>query len=179
MKRVTRLQCVWLAFMSNTCRNDPIFLMWKLSFDIRTCSTPMSSSAAPRCVSCASWRSRSCWSLSCRPSAPAWSTATVTCAGTPSWLFTPSTGTESCIISCISLKNERTGSLMVRICFRNFEHLIPDAPELIHDFLVNEKDASCKRNAFMMLIHADQVCSVSLASDCVPTKPTANLTSKG
>lgn len=44
-------------------------------------------------------------------------------------------------------------------CFilRNFEHLIPDAPELIHDFLVNEKDASCKRNAFMMLIHADQV----------------------
>uniref|UniRef100_A0A2K5QAG4 Coatomer subunit beta n=1 Tax=Cebus imitator TaxID=2715852 RepID=A0A2K5QAG4_CEBIM len=38
----------------------------------------------------------------------------------------------------------------------NFEHLIPDAPELIHDFLVNEKDASCKRNAFMMLIHADQ-----------------------
>lgn len=40
---------------------------------------------------------------------------------------------------------------------RNFEHLIPDAPELIHDFLVNEKDASCKRNAFMMLIHADQV----------------------
>lgn len=45
------------------------------------------------------------------------------------------------------------------ICHRNFEHLIPDAPELIHDFLVNEKDASCKRNAFMMLIHADQVCS--------------------
>lgn len=44
------------------------------------------------------------------------------------------------------------------ICRRNFEHLIPDAPELIHDFLVNEKDASCKRNAFMMLIHADQVC---------------------
>lgn len=43
---------------------------------------------------------------------------------------------------------------------RNFEHLIPDAPELIHDFLVNEKDASCKRNAFMMLIHADQVCSI-------------------
>lgn len=43
------------------------------------------------------------------------------------------------------------------LLFRNFEHLIPDAPELIHDFLVNEKDASCKRNAFMMLIHADQV----------------------
>lgn len=58
------------------------------------------------------------------------------------------------------------------ICFRNFEHLIPDAPELIHDFLVNEKDASCKRNAFMMLIHADQVCSILSLSYfsyfCVP-----------
>lgn len=53
-----------------------------------------------------------------------------------------------------------TKRLTVRICVRNFENLIPDAPELIHDFLVNEKDASCKRNAFMMLIHADQVCSV-------------------
>ncbi len=56
--------------------------------------------------------------------------------------------------------------------FRNFEHLIPDAPELIHDFLVNEKDASCKRNAFMMLIHADQVCSILCVSFwfycCVP-----------
>lgn len=50
--------------------------------------------------------------------------------------------------------------MMELICRRNFEHLIPDAPELIHDFLVNEKDASCKRNAFMMLIHADQVCGL-------------------
>lgn len=47
--------------------------------------------------------------------------------------------------------------LLLMFFSRNFEHLIPDAPELIHDFLVNEKDASCKRNAFMMLIHADQV----------------------
>lgn len=61
---------------------------------------------------------------------------------------------------------------MIFLCFRNFEHLIPDAPELIHDFLVNEKDASCKRNAFMMLIHADQVCSILSFSlyfySCVP-----------
>lgn len=40
---------------------------------------------------------------------------------------------------------------------RNFEFLIPDAPELIATFLESEQDASCKRNAFMMLIHADQV----------------------
>lgn len=35
--------------------------------------------------------------------------------------------------------------------------LISDAPELIQDFLEKEQDASCKRNAFMMLIHVDQV----------------------
>uniref|UniRef100_A0A2K5CKH9 Coatomer subunit beta n=1 Tax=Aotus nancymaae TaxID=37293 RepID=A0A2K5CKH9_AOTNA len=51
----------------------------------------------------------------------------------------------------------RNAVLAIYTIYRNFEHLIPDAPELIHDFLVNEKDASCKRNAFMMLIHADQV----------------------
>lgn len=41
--------------------------------------------------------------------------------------------------------------------FRNFDFLIPDAPELIATFLEGEQDMSCKRNAFMMLIHADQV----------------------
>ena len=40
---------------------------------------------------------------------------------------------------------------------RNFNFLIPDAPELVHTFLEQEQDASCKRNAFMMLIHVDQV----------------------
>ncbi|KAM9408339.1 LOW QUALITY PROTEIN: coatomer subunit beta-like [Pholidichthys leucotaenia] len=41
---------------------------------------------------------------------------------------------------------------------------IPDAPELIHDFLVNEKDASCK---FMMLIHADQDRALDYLSTCI------------
>lgn len=44
----------------------------------------------------------------------------------------------------------------ISIC-RNFNILIPDAPELVHTFLEQEQDASCKRNAFMMLIHVDQV----------------------
>ncbi|KAI0323051.1 coatomer beta subunit [Amylostereum chailletii] len=35
--------------------------------------------------------------------------------------------------------------------YREFEHLIPDAPELIHTFLVAESDATCKRNAFVFL----------------------------
>lgn len=43
------------------------------------------------------------------------------------------------------------------VFFRNFDGLIPDAPELIHSYLEGEQDASCKRNAFMMLIHVDRV----------------------
>jgi coatomer subunit beta len=35
--------------------------------------------------------------------------------------------------------------------YRAFEHLIPDAPELVHTFLVAESDSTCKRNAFLFL----------------------------
>jgi coatomer subunit beta len=35
--------------------------------------------------------------------------------------------------------------------YREFEHLIPDAPELIQTFLTAESDATCKRNAFVFL----------------------------
>ena len=35
--------------------------------------------------------------------------------------------------------------------YREFENLIPDAPELIQTFLVAESDATCKRNAFVFL----------------------------
>ncbi len=49
--------------------------------------------------------------------------------------------------------------------YRNFEALIPDAPELIHNYLEGELDASCKRNAFMMLIHADRVSYLCVYSD--------------
>lgn len=61
----------------------------------------------------------------------------------------------------------RNAVLAIYTIYRNFEHLIPDAPELIHDFLVNEKDASCKRNAFMMLIHADQDRALDYLSTCI------------
>lgn len=36
--------------------------------------------------------------------------------------------------------------------YKTNENLIPDAPELIHTFLIAESDATCKRNAFVMLI---------------------------
>ncbi|EIN14354.1 coatomer beta subunit [Punctularia strigosozonata HHB-11173 SS5] len=35
--------------------------------------------------------------------------------------------------------------------YRQFEHLIPDAPELMQTFLAAESDATCKRNAFVFL----------------------------
>ena len=35
--------------------------------------------------------------------------------------------------------------------YREFENLIPDAPELIQTFLAAESDATCKRNAFVFL----------------------------
>ena len=50
---------------------------------------------------------------------------------------------------------------------RNFDQLIPDAPELIHTFLEGEQDASCKRNAFMMLIHVDQERALEYLSTCI------------
>ena len=50
--------------------------------------------------------------------------------------------------------------------YRSFDQLIPDAPELILNYLEGEQDASCKRNAFMMLTHVDRV-SMSIYGMCV------------
>lgn len=51
--------------------------------------------------------------------------------------------------------------------YRNFEFLIPDAPELISNYLDGEQDMSCKRNAFLMLLHADQDRALSYLSSCL------------
>ncbi|CAH0397263.1 unnamed protein product [Chilo suppressalis] len=50
----------------------------------------------------------------------------------------------------------RNAVLAIFTIYRNFEFLIPDAPELVAQFLETEQDMSCKRNAFLMLLHADQ-----------------------
>lgn len=50
----------------------------------------------------------------------------------------------------------RNAVLAIFTIYRNFEFLIPDAPELVANFLETEQDMSCKRNAFLMLLHADQ-----------------------
>ncbi|KAF8640580.1 hypothetical protein AX17_000242 [Amanita inopinata Kibby_2008] len=47
--------------------------------------------------------------------------------------------------------------------YREFEQLIPDAPELIHTFLIAETDSTCKRNAFVFLSH----CSMNKAVEYI------------
>lgn len=61
----------------------------------------------------------------------------------------------------------RNAVLAIFTIYRNFEFLIPDAPELISNFLEGEQDMSCKRNAFLMLLHADQDRALSYLSSCL------------
>merc|ERR1712227_463057 len=74
------------------------------------------------------------------------------------------------IRSCLEHRHSyvrRNAVLAIYTIYRNFDFLIPDAPELIANFLEQEQDASCKRNAFMMLIHADQDRALSYLSTCI------------
>jgi len=50
----------------------------------------------------------------------------------------------------------RNAVLALYNVYKNFDHLCPDAPELIYHFLLNEGDAACKRNAFIMLFNCAQ-----------------------
>jgi len=50
----------------------------------------------------------------------------------------------------------RNAVLAVHTIFEKFEFLIPDAPELVEEFLNEEGDLSAKRNAFVMLCVSDQ-----------------------
>ena len=50
----------------------------------------------------------------------------------------------------------RKNAVMAIWCiYHAHEYLISDAPELIESFLAAESDATCKRNALMMLVHTD------------------------
>lgn len=50
----------------------------------------------------------------------------------------------------------RNAVLAVFSIYQQFEHLIPDAPERVEQFLEAETDVTSKRNAFIMLFHCDQ-----------------------
>lgn len=59
----------------------------------------------------------------------------------------------------------RNAVLALYNVYKNFDYLCPDAPELIYNFLVNEGDASCKRNAFIMLFNCAQDKAVQYLSE--------------
>ncbi|XP_047123999.1 coatomer subunit beta [Hydra vulgaris] len=61
----------------------------------------------------------------------------------------------------------RNAVFAIYTIYRNFDFLIPDAPELVYEFLEKEQDASCKRNAFMMLIHVNQEKALDYLSTCI------------
>lgn len=61
----------------------------------------------------------------------------------------------------------RNAVLAIFTIYKNFDFLIPDAPEVVANFLEAEQDMSCKRNAFMMLIHVDQERALAYLSSCI------------
>lgn len=74
------------------------------------------------------------------------------------------------IRSCLEHRHSyvrRNAVLAIFTIYKNFDFLIPDAPELVANFLEGEQDMSCKRNAFMMLIHADQERALNYLSSCI------------
>lgn len=75
---------------------------------------------------------------------------------------------------CVCRYVRRNAVLCVLTIFKNNEQLIPDAPELIFNFLEQERDASCKRNAFMMLIAVDQERALDYLSTCMDQVQTFN-----
>ena len=58
----------------------------------------------------------------------------------------------------------RNAVLAVYSIFKSFDYLLPDGPELVEAVLQQEQDASCKRNAFLMLFHSSQERAVEYLS---------------
>ncbi|KAL6441667.1 hypothetical protein ACFW04_003650 [Cataglyphis niger] len=78
------------------------------------------------------------------------------------------------IISCLEHRHSyvrRNAVLAIFTIYRNFEFLIPDAPELIAKYLEGEQDMSCRRNAFLMLLHADQSRALAYLAACLDQVP--------
>ncbi|XP_043473678.1 coatomer subunit beta isoform X2 [Leptopilina heterotoma] len=78
------------------------------------------------------------------------------------------------IIACLEHRHSyvrRNAVLAIFTIYRNFEFLIPDAPELIAKYLEGEQDMSCRRNAFLMLLHADQNKALAYLTACLDQVP--------
>uniref|UniRef100_A0A0A1X893 Coatomer subunit beta n=1 Tax=Zeugodacus cucurbitae TaxID=28588 RepID=A0A0A1X893_ZEUCU len=61
----------------------------------------------------------------------------------------------------------RNAVLAIFTIYKNFDWLVPDGPELIANFLETQQDMSCKRNAFLMLLHADQERALNYLASCI------------
>lgn len=61
----------------------------------------------------------------------------------------------------------RNAVLAIFTIYKNFDWLVPDGPELIANFLDTQQDMSCKRNAFLMLLHADQERALNYLASCI------------
>ncbi|KAL9694462.1 hypothetical protein quinque_013747 [Culex quinquefasciatus] len=61
----------------------------------------------------------------------------------------------------------RNAVLAIFTIYKNFEWLVPDGPELVANFLDSQQDMSCKRNAFLMLLHADQERALNYLASCL------------
>lgn len=74
------------------------------------------------------------------------------------------------IRSCLEHRHSyvrRNAVLAIFTIYRNFNFLMPDAPEVVANFLEMEQDMSCKRNAFLMLLHVDQEKALSYLASCL------------
>lgn len=78
------------------------------------------------------------------------------------------------IIACLEHRHSyvrRNAVLAIFTIYRNFEFLIPDAPDLIAQYLEGEQDMSCRRNAFLMLLHAKQSRALTYLTNCLDQVP--------
>eukprot|EP01098_Paradermamoeba_levis_P006129 TRINITY_DN2544_c0_g1_i1.p1 TRINITY_DN2544_c0_g1~~TRINITY_DN2544_c0_g1_i1.p1 ORF type:complete len:934 (-),score=297.14 TRINITY_DN2544_c0_g1_i1:23-2824(-) len=66
----------------------------------------------------------------------------------------------------------RNAVLAVYTIFKNFEHLLPDAPQAILNLLLSEGDTSCKRNAFLMLLNSSVEKAVEFLNSVIDQVPT-------
>ncbi|VDL95455.1 unnamed protein product [Schistocephalus solidus] len=79
------------------------------------------------------------------------------------------------IIQCLDHRHayvRRNAVLAIFTIYKNFDTLVPDAPDRILNFLAQEQDPSCKRNAFLMLLHVSQDTAVEYLSSCIDSVET-------
>ncbi|KAI7904104.1 adaptin N terminal region-domain-containing protein [Cokeromyces recurvatus] len=56
--------------------------------------------------------------------------------------------------------------------YKTFDHLFPDAPEVVQSFLLSEADMTCRRNAFVVLCNVDQALAVQYLLQVIDSVPT-------